>query len=92
MAEKRPEVHIECSDEVESLLKRFHPQFGNQNHLQITALYREVVKLRKLVQEGSNRKKEISNINRANRTRLKEIKQKESNLVYLLSKEVTTMR
>lgn len=92
MNQEKKNKSVKCSDEVEELLKRFHPQFGNPNHIEITVLYRQIQKLLVLIQEGGRKKQELSRLTRATKERIKEVKKKESLLISLLSKEVTAMK
>ncbi len=80
---------VKSTDEVEALLKQFHPKFGNDNHIAILKQYNEVLHLRSLMKSDDTRRLEMKKITKSNRARVDEITRKESGLLWLLKRELS---
>lgn len=78
---------VKASPEVETALEGFKPVFGNETHIRILNTYGEIRNLIAIGLREDERRKELRNINSLGKARNRDIKMKESSLIWMLKQE-----
>lgn len=76
--------NLKVSPEIEKAMVRFKPRFGNKQDIAIANLHYEIFRLLTLAETDNLRRTKMKQITKTNKARMKKIKQKEFNLIWLL--------